>query len=63
MTSKMRKPAGNSVKTSILNVLNLKNNQLTLKNRKFRIAKTLQILKKMRQKSTIFSQLVLYYKM
>ncbi len=59
----MRKPAGNSVKTSILNVLNLKNNQLTLKNRKFRIAKTLQILKKMRQKSTIFSQLVLYYKM
>ena len=37
----MRKPAGNSVKTSILNVLNLKNNQLTLKNRKFRIAKTL----------------------
>ena len=59
----MRKPTGNSVKTSILNVLNLKNNQLTLKNRKFRIAKTLQILKKMRQKSTIFSQLVLYYKM
>ena len=59
----MRKPAGNSVKTSILNVLNLKNNQLTLKNRKFRIAKTLQILKKMRQKRTIFSQLVLYYKM
>lgn len=59
----MRKPVGNSVKTSILNVLNLKNNQLTLKNRKFRIAKTLQILKKMRQKSTIFSQLVLYYKM
>lgn len=59
----MRKPAGNSVKTSILNVLNLKNNQLTLKNREFRIAKTLQILKKMRQKSTIFSQLVLYYKM
>ena len=59
----MRKPAGNSVKTSILNVLNLKNNQLTLKNRKFRIAKSLQILKKMRQKSTIFSQLVLYYKM
>lgn len=59
----MRKPAGNTVKTSILNVLNLKNNQLTLKNRKFRIAKTLQILKKMRQKSTIFSQLVLYYKM
>ena len=59
----MRKPAGNSVKTSILNVLNIKNNQLTLKNRKFRIAKTLQILKKMRQKSTIFSQLVLYYKM
>ena len=59
----MRKPAGNSVKTSILNVLNLKNNQLTLKSRKFRIAKTLQILKKMRQKSTIFSQLVLYYKM
>ena len=63
MTSKMRKPAGNSVKTSILNVLNLKNNQSTLNNRKFRIAKTLQILKKMRQKSTIFSQLVLYYKM
>ena len=59
----MRKPAGNSVKTSILNVLNLKNNQLTLKNRKFRIAKTLQISKKMRQKRTIFSQLVLYYKM
>ena len=59
----MRKPAGNSVKTSILNVLNLQNNQLTLKNRKFRIAKTLQILKKMRQKRTIFSQLVLYYKM
>ena len=59
----MRKPAGNSVKTSILNVLNLKNNQLVLNDRKFRIAKTLQILKKMRQKRTIFSQLVLYYKM
>ena len=59
----MRKPAGNSVKTSILNVLNLKNNQLTLKNRKFRIAKTLHFLEKMRQKGTIFSQLVIYYKM
>lgn len=59
----MRKPAGNSVKTSVKTVLNLKYNQLVLNNRKFRIAKTLHFLEKMRQKRTIFSQLVIYYKM